>query len=181
MVAQLNNQDPLNPMDNAELTTQMAQINTVSGIQQLNATLTAMSTQFNNLQALQSTSLIGRQVVNGNTLSYGEDGVAKGALLVADAADSVKVEILGTSGQVIDTVDMGGLSAGQYSFEWDAGSRDHSAISAFASRPPRGRKSFPPRRCPRCAWSRWAWWTGPSAYAPRAVRPMPTATCSPSQ
>jgi flagellar basal-body rod modification protein FlgD len=132
MVAQLNNQDPLNPMDNAELTTQMAQINTVSGIQQLNATLTAMSTQFNNLQALQSTSLIGRQaVVNGNTLSYGEDGVAKGALLVKDTAESVKVEILGTSGQVIDTVDMGGLSAGQYSFEWDAGSRDHSTISGF--------------------------------------------------
>ena len=53
MVAQLSNQDPLNPMDNAELTSQMAQINTVSGIQQLNATLSSMSTQFSGLQALQ--------------------------------------------------------------------------------------------------------------------------------
>ena len=43
LVAQLNNQDPLNPMDNAQMTTQMAQINTVSGIQELNATLKGMA------------------------------------------------------------------------------------------------------------------------------------------
>ena len=39
LVAQLNNQDPMNPMDNAQMTSQIAQINTVSGIQQLNETM----------------------------------------------------------------------------------------------------------------------------------------------
>ncbi|MBX9833033.1 MAG: flagellar hook assembly protein FlgD, partial [Burkholderiaceae bacterium] len=39
LVAQLNNQDPMNPLDNAQMTSQIAQINTVTGIQQLNETV----------------------------------------------------------------------------------------------------------------------------------------------
>ena len=46
LVAQLNNQDPMNPMDNAQMTSQMAQINTVTGIQQLNKTMESMAGQF---------------------------------------------------------------------------------------------------------------------------------------
>ena len=115
MVAQLANQDPLNPMDNAELTSQMAQINTVSGIQQLNATLSSMSSQFSGLQALQGTSLIGKlAVVNGSQLGYSDEGMAQGGLLLTTPADSVQVEIMGTDGKVIDTVDMGRLQAGAF-------------------------------------------------------------------
>ncbi len=39
LVAQLKNQDPTNPMQNNELTSQLAQINTVQGIEKLNTTL----------------------------------------------------------------------------------------------------------------------------------------------
>lgn len=132
MVAQLSNQDPLNPMDNAELTSQMAQINTVSGIQQLNATLGSMSSQFNALQSLQSTSLIGKlAVVNGNRLDYAEDGQAQGGLLLPTAAESVQVEVMGTDGKVLHTVDMGGLAAGQHSFQWDASGVDRSKVAGF--------------------------------------------------
>ncbi|MFM1908991.1 MAG: hypothetical protein RLZZ591_2668, partial [Pseudomonadota bacterium] len=56
LVAQLNNQDPMNPMDNAQMTSQMAQINTVTGIQQVNETL-------KNMSMLQSTSMVGRDVL----------------------------------------------------------------------------------------------------------------------
>ncbi len=132
MVAQLANQDPLNPMDNAELTSQMAQINTVSGIQQLNATLSSMSSQFSGLQALQSTSLIGKlAVVNGSQLGYTDEGVAQGGLLLSSAAESVQVEIMGTDGKVMATVDMGGLPAGQHNFEWNAANTDRSKIAGF--------------------------------------------------
>ena len=41
LVAQLNNQDPMNPMDNAQLTSQTAQISTVSGIEKLNDSVLA--------------------------------------------------------------------------------------------------------------------------------------------
>ncbi len=132
MVAQLANQDPLNPMENAELTSQMAQINTVSGIQQLNATLSGMTSQFNSLQALQSTSLIGKQaVVNGSQLAYNDEGVAQAGLLLTEAADNVQIEILNTSGSVIDTVDMGARAAGQHTFEWNAGNTDRATVSGF--------------------------------------------------
>jgi flagellar basal-body rod modification protein FlgD len=132
MVAQLNNQDPLNPLDNAELTSQMAQINTVSGIQQLNATLQGMSQQFQSLQSLQSTSLIGRQaVVEGSVLGYSDDGVAHGGFLLPENAGNVKVHILGQAGQVLDTVDVGARPAGQHWFQWNPGSTDRDSVSGF--------------------------------------------------
>ena len=45
LVAQLKNQDPTNPLQNNELTTQLAQISTVSGIEKLNTTLGSISGQ----------------------------------------------------------------------------------------------------------------------------------------
>src|SRR3982751_1840811 len=69
LVAQMQNQDPLSPMDNAQVTSQMAQINTVSGIEKLNSTVAALSSQFTQLQAIQGVSLVGHDVVvPGNAL-----------------------------------------------------------------------------------------------------------------
>ena len=53
LVAQLKNQDPTNPMENNELTSQLAQISTVSGIEKLNTTLGSISGQIDNSQSLQ--------------------------------------------------------------------------------------------------------------------------------
>ena len=76
LVAQLKNQDPMSPMDNAQMTSQMAQINTVTGIQQVNDTLKSMATQFTSLQVLQGSSMVGHNVlVASNTLSI-NSGVA---------------------------------------------------------------------------------------------------------
>ena len=60
LVAQLNNQDPMNPLDNAQMTTQMAQINTVTGLQTLNLTMQTMAEQFITMKHIQGISLIGR-------------------------------------------------------------------------------------------------------------------------
>ncbi len=62
LVAQLNNQDPMNPMDNAQMTSQMAQINTVTGIQQVNETLKSLGAQFTAMQVLQGSSMVGHDV-----------------------------------------------------------------------------------------------------------------------
>ena len=75
LVAQMQNQDPLSPMDNAQVTSQMAQINTVTGIDKLNSTVQGLSTQFMQLQAVQGASLVGRDViVAGNKLSVDAEG-----------------------------------------------------------------------------------------------------------
>ena len=122
LVAQINNQDPLSPMDNAQMTSQMAQINTVSGIQQVNETLQGLSSQFVAMQVLQASSLVGREVlVPGSSLSRDPStGKTGSSFDLAADAKQVKVEILSPSGQVLDTIDAGAMKAGRQSFSWDA-------------------------------------------------------------
>src|SRR3954469_4587875 len=88
LVAQMQNQDPLNPMDNAQVTSQMAQINTVTGIEKLNTTMQGLSGQFVQMQALQGASLVGRDViVPGNKIDM-QDGVGQGGFELTSAADN---------------------------------------------------------------------------------------------
>jgi flagellar basal-body rod modification protein FlgD len=131
LVAQLNNQDPMNPMDNAQMTSQMAQINTVTGIQQVNDTLKNMAEQFTAMQVLQGSSMVGHDVlVEGNALTIHND-TAGGALDLAGRAESVKVDILSPAGQVIDTLNLGALDAGRHSFNWDASAYTYSGQPSF--------------------------------------------------
>jgi len=131
LVAQLNNQDPMNPMDNAQMTSQMAQINTVTGIQQVNETLKSMATQFTSLQVLQGSSMVGHNVlVESNTLTN-SDGVASGAVDLAGKADAVKIEILSPGGQVLDTFNLGALDAGRQSFDWDSSAYTFTGSPSF--------------------------------------------------
>jgi flagellar basal-body rod modification protein FlgD len=133
LVAQMRNQDPLNPMDNAQVTSQMAQINTVTGIEKLNTTVQGLSGQFMQLQALQGASLVGRDViVAGNKLSVdAASGVGQGGFEIANAADAVKVEILSASGAVVQTLNLGAQGAGLHSFDWPAGSATSSSGLTF--------------------------------------------------
>lgn len=131
LVAQLKNQDPMSPMDNAQMTSQMAQINTVTGIQQVNDTLKSMATQFTSLQVLQGSSMVGRDVmVASNTLTRSA-GVASGAVDLAGKADAVKVEILSPGGQVLETFDLGALDAGRHSFDWDSSTYQGTGEPSF--------------------------------------------------
>ena len=131
LVAQLNNQDPMNPMDNAQMTSQMAQINTVTSVQQVNDTLKSLSTQLSSLQMLQGSSLVGHDVlVQGATLAL-KDGKTSGAIDLDTKADSVKIDILSAAGQVVDTIDLGAQSAGRHSFNWDASGHPATGTPTF--------------------------------------------------
>ena len=122
LVAQLANQDPMNPMDNAQMTSQIAQINTVTGIEKLNATMKSMSTQFSGMQVLQAGNLVGHNVVvTGDKLAFAADGkTATGALELATAATNVQVQVVTPAGRVVDTLSLGSLPAGQHGFSVDA-------------------------------------------------------------
>ena len=120
LVAQMQNQDPLNPLDNAQVTSQMAQINTVNGIEKLNTTVQALSGQFVQMQALQGAALVGRDVVvAGNRLDIA-DKVGQGGFELTSPADAVKVEVLNAGGHVVDTIQLGAQTTGRHGFEWDA-------------------------------------------------------------
>src|SRR5215204_242231 len=90
LVTQMKNQDPLNPLDNAQVTTQLAQISTVNGIEKLNATIEAMASSFTSGQSLQAATMIGKDVlVPGSTLQLAGSSVF--GVELAQAADQVKV------------------------------------------------------------------------------------------
>ena len=133
LVAQMKNQDPLNPMDNAQVTSQMAQINTVTGIDKLNTTVQGLSSQFMQLQAVQGASLVGRDViVPGNKLSIDDTAaVGQGGFELTGAADAVKVDILSPSGAVLQTLNLGAESAGVHSFDWPAGTATSASGLTF--------------------------------------------------
>ena len=133
LVAQMKNQDPLNPMDNAQVTSQMAQINTVTGIDKLNTTVAGLSTQFMQLQAVQGASLVGHDViVSGNKLEInGTTAIGQGGFQIATPADAVKVEILSPSGAVVQTLNLGAQGAGMHSFDWPAGTATDSSALTF--------------------------------------------------
>jgi flagellar basal-body rod modification protein FlgD len=131
LVTQMQNQDPLNPTDNAQITSQMAQINTVEGISQLNTTMGGLNSQFVQLQALQGASLVGHTVtVKGNKLTP-EGGTAQGGFELATAADSVRVQVINGAGTVIDTVNMAAQTAGRHSFDWSSGTAPDGVTVSF--------------------------------------------------
>jgi flagellar basal-body rod modification protein FlgD len=142
LVAQMNNQDPLNPVDNSQVTSQMAQISTVTGISTLNGTVSQLVSQLQQSQALQSTQLAGHTVlVPGSSLSLAAAPSSSGAtpsmaayggFKLVQAADSVSVTVKDSTGATVRTLNLGALGAGVQDFSWD-GSTDSGAQAAAGS------------------------------------------------
>ena len=127
LVTQLQNQDPLNPVDNAQMTSQMAQISTVSGIEKLNTSITDMSAQFMQLQVMQGASLVGKDVIlKGDKMAIA-DGQATGTYQLDVGVKNVKVEVLSAAGNLVDTLSLGAQTAGRHDFSWPAGANYQQA------------------------------------------------------
>ena len=124
LITQLQNQDPLNPMDNEQITSQVAQLSTVTGINQLNQTLLALSGQLDVSQSMQAASLIGKEILVPGTdirVGTGEAGTQVthfGMELLSDAAQ-VKVSIMDNSGKVVRSMELESYPAGVHSLAWD--------------------------------------------------------------
>ena len=128
LMTQIKNQDPLNPMDNAAVTTQLAQLNTVNGIEKLNATLSQLLSGYNETQGLQAAGIIGKNVmVAGNTLPLA-GGKAYGGALLESAADAVSLSIKDASGKVVQTQNLGAKEAGSFYFAWDGKDANGAAM-----------------------------------------------------
>lgn len=124
LVAQMKNQDPLNPMDNAQVTSQMAQLSTVTGIDKLNTALQALQASYQSSQALAATNLIGHGVlVPGSELAL-EDGKSIFGLELSSPVDNVKLTIRDASGRAVHEIDTGALDAGTVPLAWDGKTSD---------------------------------------------------------
>ena len=119
LVTQMQNQDPLNPMDNAQVTTQLAQLNTVTGIEQLNKTLGQMAASSAAQQSLQAAMLVGRDVlVAGNQLSFSGQPLRFGVDL-PQSIDGMTISISDSKGNVVESFQTGAQPQGATTFEWD--------------------------------------------------------------
>ncbi|MEP6505247.1 MAG: flagellar hook capping FlgD N-terminal domain-containing protein [Betaproteobacteria bacterium] len=121
LVAQMRNQDPLNPMDNAQVTSQMAQISTVQGVQTLNKTVSGLDSQFTQLQTMQGAALVGHDVAtDGSTLRVNPDNhKGVGGFELDSPATSVSVDVLNAAGTTVGTVKLGPQGAGSHGFDFD--------------------------------------------------------------
>jgi flagellar basal-body rod modification protein FlgD len=120
LVTQLRNQDPLNPLDNAQITSQLAQLSTVTGVNKLNTTLESLKASYQSSEALQATNMIGHGVlVEGDFIALSGGKSVLGVDL-ASAADSVQVIITDPStGKDVQTIALGAQAAGTVPLAWD--------------------------------------------------------------
>lgn len=130
MTAQLKFQDPLEPMENGDFIGQMAQFGTVSGIGDLNTAFNEMSTAFQSNQALQASTMVGRNVlVPGNQARLENEGEMNVAVDLKQGAADVIVNITDISGQLVHRIDLGNQQAGLLNVQWNGLDNDGNRVS----------------------------------------------------
>ncbi|MDR2881318.1 MAG: flagellar hook assembly protein FlgD [Azoarcus sp.] len=127
LTTQLRNQDPMNPLDNADLTMQLAQMSTVDALERINKLVQSL---VESSDLADSTALIGRGVlVGGKSLGLTEAGAIGGFELNAPAS-SVVVTIYDSSGQVVTKLEFSDVNAGSHNYVWDGQLEDGTQAAA---------------------------------------------------
>jgi flagellar basal-body rod modification protein FlgD len=129
LTVQLQNQDPLNPMDNASMTTQLAALNQVDGINRLNTSINSLVSQVQSANFMNLSSSVGKTAMaQGSDVFFSGNSVYTSTNL-SNAASDVKAIIKDSTGQVIKTVDLGAANAGNVDFIWDGTNDAGSTVS----------------------------------------------------
>jgi len=130
LVTQLKNQNPLDPQDNSAFVAQLAQFSSLEGITTLNSTVSSLAGNYNSSQALQASSLVGRNViVQTNTVQLDDPSKGMtGSVTVPSSIAGGTVSITDSSGAVVRTLDLGSRAAGSASFTWDGKDKDGNLV-----------------------------------------------------
>jgi len=121
LTVQLQNQDPMNPMDNAAMTSQLAALNQVDGINKLNTSVTALVAQMQSANFMNLSSSVGKTALaEGSQIYFSGQDVGMSAKLDSPA-ESLKAVIRDGSGQIVNQFDFGPTPAGMNDFIWDGG------------------------------------------------------------
>jgi flagellar basal-body rod modification protein FlgD len=124
LTAQLENQDPLNPLSASDFAAELAQFSTAIGVQQLQST----QTSYGNLQL---SGLVGKNVaVTGNSLTLASGGSALGAFNLATPASNVLVTVADGLGNQVQVLNLGAMAAGTQGFTWNGQDSDGATMAA---------------------------------------------------
>ena len=130
LTTQLKNQDPLNPMENAEVTSQLAQMSTVDGIERLNKMFQSFVDNQSASDSMQAAALVGRGVlVEGKKLALTESGAIGGFELDAPA-DKLVLTIKDASGLEVKQIQLEDVEVGSQNFVWDGTANDGAQAAA---------------------------------------------------
>lgn len=130
LVAQMKNQDPLQPTQGTEYVTQLAQFTQVEQAMSQTQTLSTLSAQLTGLQANEAVSLIGKQVtVRGQSLTYDGTNAANASVKLGAAANDVTVNVTDASGKVIRTLKLGPAASGPLKITWDGKDQNGQAVT----------------------------------------------------
>ena len=143
LVAQLQYQDPIKPLENAEFVSQVAQFSSVSGLSEIQKSLGDLVGAFQSNQALQASTLVGREVLLPSTaLNWSASGTQSGALEVASNARAARVEIFDSAGALVRRLDLVPNGTERVAFDWD-GRDDAGAVVAPGQYEVRGTYATP--------------------------------------
>ena len=121
LTVQLQNQDPLNPMDNAAMTSQLAALNQVDGINKLNTSVSALVAQMQSANFMNLSSTVGKTALaESSQVYFAGRAVSMAAKLDAPAA-SLKAVIRDSDNQIVNQFDFGPTPSGMTDFIWDGG------------------------------------------------------------
>lgn len=132
MTTQLQNQDPFKPMENGEFLGQIAQFSTVSGIQEMQASIATLASSLSANQTLQAASLVGRGVLVPSETGWLPEGGELRAAAAMPASGQLVVDIVAADGTVVRNLDLGTQAAGIASFAW--GGLDNAGAQAGEGR-----------------------------------------------
>jgi flagellar basal-body rod modification protein FlgD len=133
MLTQFQNQDPLKPLDNGDFIGQLAQFGTVTGLTQLRQDFGSLAGSLVSNQALQASSLLGRDVLVSQSVAALADGGSVGAAVeLTTAAEHVRVQVVNVAGDVVRTLDLGAQAPGLARFTWDGKTASGAAAPAGA-------------------------------------------------
>jgi flagellar basal-body rod modification protein FlgD len=120
LTKELSHQDPTKPVENNEMISQMTAFSTTDGVATLNEQFTSFAASMSSSQALQASSLVGRSVlVDDNVFGMAEGEAVKGKMITDKAASNVNIYVENTAGELIQTVPVGSVAAGEFTFNWD--------------------------------------------------------------
>jgi flagellar basal-body rod modification protein FlgD len=119
-MAQLQHQDPMNPQDPTEFLGQLAQLTQVEQAYNTSATLEKLLTAQDNSLAMTSVALIGKQVTAlGTQSTFDGTNPASMSYQMSSATSSTTLKITNASGQTVRQIDLGSMTAGNKTYQWD--------------------------------------------------------------
>jgi flagellar basal-body rod modification protein FlgD len=120
LLAQLKNQDPLNPMDGKDFAAQLAQFSTLQQITNLNTTMSSLPTYLQSLSNSQMANMIGANALaKGNVINVSGATTNISYTLPADI-QSGTIKIYNTNGAQVDTLSIGSQKAGINTTSWNS-------------------------------------------------------------